>query len=536
MNIDTYNDFMNTSPIEESNCRHKNCKCEKKLSKLKQLKQGDTNICWFVSVLNMLLFSDEISTQLKNYNVDIKNIIKKCQNIDNLYYHIKNELSKQVCAPNKVHENLLKLRNLESIKNEKKSKYFSLLFDEFISYDSNTKLTEFQEIDFLSGGIPFNIYIKYLSLLGYDINTIRHIVMDFNKIFENTVLEKYNPRQFKMCRLFSDYLRTYIFCNPLKIFICTVIQEHKINIKKLKNDYMYFGKYICILEELTNGQLYFITYILDCGIIGAFNKKGMSHAISMITCNTKGYIINSFNDNDKKLEENNPLKSCGVYKYNWFKWDNNDFYYHKINHNNKCMDASIINKEQLLSIYDENGYNKEDDFCYNKNTGLCNSHFYVKIDEKIINRNKEIDNIHSNKYFNSYLKPYIYLLYDEINKYNKTNLQKINISINFIDIQPGFSDIDKNLFTIIQPGIIKENMILYHYQLLVHNNLIEIINFIGEMLFNYLTDDIMIIYHKNTNIFSILIEYTRYDDSSITKTSLFSLSPNKKLSKYVKKI
>ena len=500
--------------MDDINCKHKNCKCEKKFKQLKQLKQGKVNLCWLVSVLNMLLFSDEISTQLKKF-IDIKYMIKSCQNLENIHKYIKEKVSKQLCAPNKYHSNILKLRDLNDKKIlEEKLDIIKYLFEEFITNDNN-ELTKFKEIKFENGDIPYYIYIQYLSLLGYDINTVRHIVMDFNKIKNIT---SYNPRQFKMCRLFSDYLRKYLFCNPLNIFICTILQQVKIDVNKLNNDFMYLGKYICILEKLTNGKYFYIVYKLDCGILGGFNKKHLSHAISMVTCNTQGYILNSFYDNNKELELRDPLKSCGVFKYDWYKWNNNDFYYHNFVDDN-CANASIIDKNKLFSLYDNNGYiDKENDFCYNKNVGLCNSHFYVKINEKIIDKNEMIENIHNDLNFDEYLKPYIYLLYDEINKYNRKHLEKINIKINFENIQPGFININEDKFIIIQRGIIKENMVLHHYIINVNIN-IEIIKFIGDTLFNCLTDDVMIIYHRNTSIFSILIEYIKNNNSSISTTS-----------------
>lgn len=535
-------------------CIHKNCYCEEKIYNQGQIKQGNYGTCWFVAVLNILFISDDVSTILRETMSENK--IKKhetiCETPDNIVNHLMNDIV------NKYYTKKKKISNIINY-------IFQDIFEEYITDKyANVKFGP----ENVSGGYPYKILVPYILYLKYPICKIKHIIMDFNFIINKFKIE---PRTLKINRLCQDYIYNYKIVN---IFIITFIQNMNDD-----NSYLYTGKYIIYIN---NKNL--VVYKLDCGILinnnypidpntGKMRETG--HAICMLTCNKKGFIVNSHDLANIENIDNN-IKTCTIFEHDWYKWKRNEYYYHTVIEGG-CGNGEIKTKMDIQTL------NSQNDFIYHKNQGQ-NTLIYTKykIFEKFEKNQFEL--IHTNdsikEYYNRYLKPYLYFILLELNELNKisnsevidvinnnlecpmvdvdymdvdvdvdmTNVEAMEIDddntnnnnntntndnnfftikfleIKLVDMDIKNIDIFKTTFNYIQEGIVRRNFIkeswdsksnMYVYEIILLNN--DTINFIS-ILKDCMSDDICILQNKeNNNIFYLLIEYLKIPLSNTPK-------------------
>lgn len=473
------------------------CDCEDRIKTLSQFKQGEYAMCWFVAVLNNLFVSEGLSEIVKKY-VDPTLFVSHCENPSVIANHIMNDVKGKSCVP----QWLIFKGGQDQIKNASLTlRKFYEFFEEYIN-ESSHQPDFFGSGDIIHGGFPSKIIIPYLFRLGYPLCLIKQVIYNIDLIYPK---HKIDPRGLKINRLCHDYLKSlHITGNSIEIFILTLEQSRDSISYDIKNQrsMLYIGKYICYLLYDNSGQLYLIVYKLDCGfLLSNNNKSRMGHAISMLSCKNSGFIVNSFKNEDSI----DALKSCSIYNYDWCKWIDNTYFYHKLlstPEGPKCNMGAIINSSTAEKYIDP----PKNNFLYNRNIGI-NSFIYVFNSYKINYLPPQLE-LHLDipilkSLYDEILKPYLYLLF-----LNAAD-ENINININFV----GTTSMNMNMYAndiLIQRGIIKNCMNVCCYKFIIDFH-INISKFI-DMLKDHLADDIMIIQGiNNKNEFLIFIEYLRSD-------------------------
>jgi hypothetical protein len=503
---------MDLDELEIEECRNSRCDCKKLLTNLKQIKQENFGMCWFVSVINTMLISERLNSVLKPYlvnnNINICSVKPK-----NVARHLDSDVSGQSCLPS-----MLDFKTMFHLYREINSQLFGEILKDYVN--DEVDYCKFGCENSNSGGIPFKILVPYIIRLGFPACDVKHVIFNFYRIQQT--LPTLQPRSLKFNRLFIDYLITMARDNKVlpKIFICTQLADQDSNNRDILsgNTAWYTGKYICfIAEDPQSGRKVLVVYTLDCGILTSNNNtgRGSGHAICMLSCKNKGYIVNSYLPQDGT----SPLKSCSVYHYNWQKWQSHDYFYHTIDNDIHCGKGSILLHRPGSTLDAQTLHTRDPKFMYHKNVGI-NSLIYVK-DAYPIHDIDTFDNIHDadhflHNVFDNFLKPYFVL----INYYVNNDLfQSISFS-GYIDsfkhsvmcnhptstiILHKQLDPDEQ-FHMIQKGIVKNDMQVAVYKI---NNSKNITRF-GELLFDCVPDDIMILQSVlNENEYYIIVQYFR---------------------------
>lgn len=480
-------DNLATTPMQID----KECKCEKLFDFIKQENYG---ICWFVSVLNMFTYSDGLKKFTNNYIETIKPFLKPKTIAESLNTNI----SGQYCT--NVEEYIKDIIKSES---NAGSSYLNNILKEFISY-SDDKL-RFDKQNSKSGGYPYLIIYPLLVKMGANPLHLKHVIYNLDDV-GLLLPTNVHPRSLKLNRMCQDYLQDYERKKrDIQIFIITTGQNTDDGMIKsiTENNNLFMGKYICFIE---GNEL--IVYKLDCMSLSSNNNtvRGSAHIICAVTCNDQGYILNSYNAIDQGIK---PFKNCSIYEYDWYKWKLNEFYQHSItvSNNHACKDGTIINykfKNTHIPLFTQSDY-----YLYHKNVGL-NTHVYIKeaniqfITNHLFETLHEVQYTNFNNLYNTYLKPYLYLLYNKLKReINNIFIDSINPLTN------------KNVYlnpNLVQPGLLNHNtnntnIVCYK---ILHNDILDEneIKVVKDTLPDELT-----IYIENSAAYTIIIIFIQYQRS-----------------------
>jgi len=504
-------------------CGERECDCGSVLQKLEHIKQGQYGMCWFVSMLNALLLSEKLNKALRPFLKDTGIQLCKLPSPKNVAAHLDNDVSGQSCLPNRVtFENISML-----YQHVVQARIFAEILQEFVSHEVD--ICRFGCDNTVSGGIPYKVIVPYLVRLGFPVCDIKHVIMSFENI--SKIMPGVNPRSLKFGRLFVDYLQALIADEKVcpRIFIVSQLiydlDKPRENIE-MRDLNWNTGRYICFLVT-ERSMTYLITYSLDCGFLLSNNNGGRymnaGHAICMVTCQNKGFIVNSYSPRDEDDHDHDVMKSCSVYKYDWHKWKKDDFFFHSIVNDNECGKGSIV---VHVPDFDDNFLQTgTNEFLFHRNVGN-NTLVYVREESALVDLTKttSLDQMHQvagyefNTLYEIYIKPYFVLL-NVMTNYAFEN--KITY-ITYVDslkctrtcrsprpilvlktgpFDPSFE------YRIIQEGVIEDGMQVAVYSV---TNPRKGIPDVGELLCNCLPDDVMVLQNvMYPNRYYILVQYIR---------------------------
>lgn len=378
MDIDFEDDNITECTQQLMDVDHVNNSCDDcdNLLNIKRIRQGKTGICWFASLLHIFNWSDAFRNRIYNKTTTLENALD-----------LLNRLSSNPCT-NDPHE-------AQVIAQHKPLTFLEDLVTEFISCTGEF----FCAATSTSGGNSINYIIHFLVAMGYSVRAVKHLLVGFKNV------EALNPtvdlRSVKYMRLASDYIKGMMqsSSNPrhqveeTEVFVLSFAQssmDGRMKVLPGASRQLYLGKRIIFI---VNGTVY--VYLLDSMIMNAFNAihpqdvqnpedstyRYYSHAICAITCNGNGYIVNTYNDDN----ETNRTQNCGLYKYDWRKWNDKKMFVHGFSHkiNNVVCNAMLPNEEYMEQYeFDNNNlnlekyYGKKEHFYYHRDIGN-NSYIYV---------------------------------------------------------------------------------------------------------------------------------------------------------------
>jgi hypothetical protein len=308
----------------------------------------------------------------------------------------------------------IKYKELENA--AKTAMIFDHIFHEFIS--NQVSCTWFGPEDNQSGGAPYLIMVPYITRIDFPIKSIKHVLMNIDNIRSTLFTE---PRMLKFTRIIQDYLKEIVYKQNKelpRIFVMTMIQGDQSCLIDILNGNtnLFLGKHVCII---VNGIL--VVYSLDSMTFSSNNNtnrlipgtpepRAYGHAICALTCNDKGYIVNSYDPSN----EPDPLKSCSVYEYNWKRWNKNEYYHHTIAQD-KCSEGKVFDINHLDQTAKHFVFStNQDRFTFSRNVGV-NSFIFVNEPAAIITLIPvvEFEDMHHPQepqyhYYQEYLKPYFY--------------------------------------------------------------------------------------------------------------------------------
>jgi len=375
-------------------------------------------------------------------------------------------------------------------------------------------------------------------------------------------------RDIKINRVCQEYLKLKNEPNTIKIFILSIKQLH-INIRSdvtLDRSHLYIGAFICYIKNV-DGKSYLIVYKLDCGILCSINQEDrdlskkntntdtnryMGHAISMITCNNAGFIVNSVSvaavaavaaDENEILDDDDAMsiddddamsiaiddynvisdfKNCSIYHYDWKKWKSEDYYFHAFAGGNPSgCTRGEMRKNSNEEIKKDTVRVTNFEYLYHRNIGY-NSFIYVydeDLAKKELVRNQVFDKMHNatdivlKPIYDEMLRPYLYLFYIELGKLNYWNTNLAAIKFEFINV---FNYTSHYTIThnIKQKGsvVIGTSVCMYKFTIADNTDTARTEEFIS-LLVHTLSDDVLIT-HLNHEIF-IFIEYFRSKSTPI---------------------
>lgn len=377
------------------------------------VKQGPYGICYFVALLNAIMYSEGITKLIESKPMTFFAQIPKVSTVDDVMKHIHMDISQQPCIPPEelTEENISKLQDyLKNTLSYKKG-----LLYEYNNYDEINK-HKFQHIGY--GGWSYEYVYKYFVRLGFKPNSIKHVFINGDMIIKAGYLHKNKPLRFH--QILSDYL-SFVHQKisrpkdklPDVLFITQFVPDTiQVNL----------AKYICLLW---NDMLY--VYTLDCMILNSLvnPKRPHLHAICAITCKKKGFIINSHDPSpDEQIVD---FKNCSVYQYDWINWPK-DTYISQVYGKNGCHSGKTITmpKDKLHLVPSEQ-------FLYHKDY-TTSTFFYIKSAIQLKSHYSEYE-------LNTYLQPYMYLL-------------RHNLGIDFEFTRVAFSTYKVRRTRILQEGMI----------------------------------------------------------------------------------
>lgn len=487
-------------------CLHQNCDCEKRVEKLKHLKQGKFGMCWFVSMLNILFLSDKLTTILRPYLTrTFKTTDTSCTQPDEIAKHLANDVKTKLCTRGDFFgADIRTMLHMEHL--AKSKRVFEKVFRDYISKEHTPY--RFGSEDFETGGWPYNIIVPYLVYVGFPICNIKHVVMDYDNIA--SVL-KTDPRRLKINRICQDYIRDSVaqYNEYPRILILTRLQNdaHQLHDIAAGRTSSFLGRYVPII---LGDKLY--VYTLDCAALASNNNsKKHGHAICALTCNTKQYLVNSYDPADAT---GNLSKSCSTYQYEWTKWKKHDFFHHTITPDDMCKEGTMFDINTLSN--DQKTFNflsTENRFTFHRDVGVNTFVFVVEDDDILpLSPNPQIENIHMNvqtkqlipfqilTYFTVYIKPYLYLL-DML--FKKDGLQPVEYVCEGYELN--MQSISTNL-TVLQYGSFQPCVNMFIYSIRVPENP----EAYARLLIDCLPEDIVICQSKSQpHHFGLLIEYER---------------------------
>ena len=396
-----------------------------------------SNICWFNSILTVLLYSEGVRKILK------ENLFGRNKFLKSLLYIIDNNYT----SP----ENIRKL-----FRGRFTTEF--LLFTYLDIYKS-PKLKEKLKQQLrrnirLFIGNTFNFIIELLQKLEIKAQDLYY--------YDNNL--HYN--------LYNVSKRT---TSPDIILLFHEKSNQDINKDELSAPFSNYSSFISGIEEINEYITYYgVKYKLEATILENYNihEINQGHVISGITYNNESFVYNGWrNDGYKFLDRTGVRKikkSCPLFKYDWKSKSKNDF----------C----ISKKEcELFEIIDEK------DLCFNFSKGN-KVLIYVKIDDtknkSFISTKKQNITSKSVKYTSQTLKPYLRSFY-QLNDRTIVELKEILKELKYNSI----------IIERITPENIKKNLNEKYKDLFKVNssntdeNLIK--KFIKKMIKANLKDDII---------------------------------------------
>jgi len=403
MNSENDIDYMKVDSIQDD-CDPKSCFDCRILLDIKRIRQEKTGICWFASLIHIFNWSDSFR----------KKKIKKTKSLETALKEL-NELANKPCTKNFYELSLVNffVRNPVTYHEEREN---NILYEYFSPNGSF-----FCDATPTSGGFPINYLMPYLVTIGYEPTSIKHVISNLDKVrLLYDEKDDRNPRKTKYMRVLSDYLRELIVYKPrgivetTDVFTFTFLQQYKY-LDNLIDRTLLLGKYIMFIHEK-----FIQVFKLDAMILISLNnhKRGSGHAICAISCNKEGYILNTYDQDDYITAGNN---DCGLFKYDWYKWNPYDMFSHSFNDTYQCTAGKI---EGIYEIQTRAGQSLSDavndetnKYYYHRNIG-DNSFLYVRQADMIINdkiKNEYNKFIQQRAYFDLYVLPY-FLYFTNITK------------------------------------------------------------------------------------------------------------------------
>lgn len=359
-----------------------------------------SSICWFNSILTVLLYSEGIRKILKD------NLLASNKFLKSLLYIIDNNYT----SP-------------ENIKKLFRGRFTTefLLFTYLDIYKS-PKLKEQ-----LKKQLRRNIRLFTGSTFSFIIELLQKLEIKTQDLYYYDNNLHYN--------LYNVSRRT---TSPDIILLFHEKSNPDINKDELSAPFSNYSSFISGIEEINEYITYYgVKYKLEATILENYNihEINQGHVISGITYNNESFVYNGWrNDSYKFLDRTGVRKikkSCPLFKYDWKSQSKNDF----------C----ISKKEcELLEIIDEK------DLCFNFSKGN-KVLIYVKIDDtktkSFISTKKNNITSKSIKYTSQTLKPYLRSFY-QLNDRTIVELKEIlkQLKYNTIIIERITSEnIKKNL-------------------------------------------------------------------------------------------
>jgi hypothetical protein len=401
-----------------------------------------SNICWFNSILTVLLYSEGVRKILK------ENLFGTNKFLKSLLYIIDNNYT----SP----ENIRKL-----FRGRFTTEF--LLFTYLDIYKS-PKLKEQ-----LKKQLSRNIRL----FIG---NTFKFII----ELLEKLEIKAQDLYYYDNNLHYNIYTMSKRTTSPDIILLFHEKTNPDINKDELSAPFSNYSSFISGIEEINEYITYNgVKYKLDSTILQNYNSddKKINHVISGITYNNESYVYNGWRiDNYKFLDKTGVRKikkSCPLFKFDWKKDIINTDNSKSKSKNDFCIS---INECKLLEIIDEK------DLCFNFSRGN-KVLIYVKVDEtsskSFISTKK--DNIRSKsiKYTSQTLKPYLRSFYHlndksivELKeilkqlKYNNIMIERItaenikkNLNEKYKDLfKVNMSNTDENLIKKFIKKMIKANL------------------------------------------------------------------------------
>lgn len=429
-------DSENMKTLLMQSCADPSCSCKERVSQYKHLIQGQYGMCWFVSVLNMMFLSDKLGALLRPYIAQVFSDDPTCWTPEDIKTHLENEVSGQVCTP--VNLNVMKNIFKDTFSIVSKILEPINVLGEFIS--TSDDINRFNKEWFAnSGGFPSHVLVPYILRLGVKFCSVKHLYFSF------PLAKQYNiePRWIKLNRLCTDYLRGFMLSDQdIQLFILTTDQSNEDQYNDIWNNqrHLFISRYICILDEC-NKQL--VLYTLDCAALNSCdnNKTRSGHIVCAITCNSHGYLMNSYHPSPGTVTYEQALKSCSVYQYDWQQWYNKDDILRlQLHTDHTCSGGEMLNfshnEQAIREIF--NGSQKDEYiFTYHRDVGH-NTYVYVKetiplIKDENIDTLHELDKIDALTYeaYKVFMAPYFYLLKQRVSDSMSINLRFEYIGTNF---------------------------------------------------------------------------------------------------------
>jgi len=363
-----------------------------------RIRQGKTGICWFASLMHIFNLSDRfrfILTEKKSELIEV---------LDEL-----NTLANKPCTCDPIKQSSVK-SFIESLRPYHGYKDNYILYE----YFSPTGI-DFCNATPYSGGFPLYYIMPYLVKLGFELSSIKHVISDLDKVRELYFdIDNRHPRKTKYIRVLSDYIKDLLVLRPrdideeTDILIFTILHQGKYLERPIDRK-LFIGKYIMFIH----GD-YIYVFRLEAMTLTTLNdlRRRSGHAMCAISCNQKGFIVNTYDQENKKSGND-----CGLFEYNWYKWNPDYIFSHSFNDKNECTDGKMIKIDDIQFPGESSISNflvkQEKVFYYHRNVG-DNSFFYVIENKVIIDRDDVLihyeyynNNFKNHKpYFISYVLPY----------------------------------------------------------------------------------------------------------------------------------
>lgn len=384
------------------NCEPATCNDCKVLLDSKRIRQEKTGICWFASLLHIFNWSDGFRNKK----------LKKTKRLETALKELKN-LANKPCTSDFSKLSLVVNFCAKSVTFHEDGPN-NILYE----YFSPTGAL-YCDATATSGGFPTNYLMPYMVTLGYDPTSIKHVVSDLDKVqLLYSGKDNRNPRQTKYMRVLADYLRELMVFKPRGIEestdVCTLsfLQSNK-NFDNPIDRRLALGKYVMFIH----GD-YIQVFKLDAMILISLNnsKRGSGHAICAVSCNNEGYIINTYDQDDYHTADNN---DCGLFEYDWHKWNPDYVFAHSFNDQHQCTSGGMKKISDIAATSVTTvANNNTKDYYYHRNIG-DNSFMYVRQADVMVT--DKVIHYHGFKqhaeYFSLYVMPYFTFFTNATNIY-----------------------------------------------------------------------------------------------------------------------